>query len=463
MNQKLSRHLALLINPWIYDFAAFDLWGFPLGLLYLSSLLKKAGWDTHYIDCTNRHHPSIADKIPHEKTFHQGKYYAELIEKPDAVRWVPRYYRRYGIPEEAFIHELEQIRRPDVILVTSRMTHWYPGVKRAIEIARKVFPGVPIILGGIYASLCPEHAQRVCKPDVLFTGEAEPHLFRLLKETTGIETSLPDDQANKDLSDLNNLPFPDFEILPSARSVPLETSRGCPLHCSYCASNKLIPKFRRKSPGRVADEIEFCAEKLGTEDFAFYDDALLFQPREHFEKIADEVMRRKIKARFHAPNGLFSSSITPSVAHKMKEMGFYTIRLSVETTNMERLKTMNRGILPSHFEEAMKNLHAAGFTKHEIGVYLIVGLPGQTVEEAREAIDFVIDHGAIPRLAEYSPIPGTREWERAVESASVDIRNEPLLHNNSVFHLIGVFNRSTLEKLKNYTLTRAIDAGLKKK
>jgi hypothetical protein len=48
--------------------------------------------------------------------------------------------------------------RPDIILITTMMTYWYPGAFDAIATLKKVFPGVPIVLGGLYATLCPEHA-----------------------------------------------------------------------------------------------------------------------------------------------------------------------------------------------------------------------------------------------------------------------------------------------------------------
>jgi radical SAM superfamily enzyme YgiQ (UPF0313 family) len=443
---------ALLINPWIYDFAAYDLWAFPLGLLYLSSILKSRGWNVRYLDCTNRRHPSVKDKIPGEKPFHHGRYFNVRVEKPKALDFVPRHYKRYGIPEEAFIRDIENMDKPDVILMTSRMTYWYPGVKRAIEILRNIFPETPVILGGIYATLCPDHAREVCKPDYLFTGEAESRIGALATEVTGIPCN---NKSMEDFTSLDLLPFPDYEILPDTKALPLETSRGCPYHCTYCASRKLIPRYRRKSPGRVADEIQHAEERFGTEDFAFYDDALLFEPDKHFEKIAQEVLRRGIRARFHTPNSVFANEITPGVAEKMKEMGFHTIRISLETTSLERLTEVKRTILPLHFKEAVRNLRAAGFSTGEIGAYIMAGLPDQTKEEVREAIDFVIECGAIPHIAEYSPIPGTEEWGRAVKTSMKDIQKEPLYHNNSVYYLINDrFDINILEELKLYCQDR---------
>ena len=45
----------LLINPWIYDFTAYDLWSKPLGLLYLASFLRKFNFNISYIDCLDKY------------------------------------------------------------------------------------------------------------------------------------------------------------------------------------------------------------------------------------------------------------------------------------------------------------------------------------------------------------------------------------------------------------------------
>jgi hypothetical protein len=49
-----DKHL-LLINPWIYDFTAYDLWSKPLGLLYLAAFLRQQGFKISYIDCLDKY------------------------------------------------------------------------------------------------------------------------------------------------------------------------------------------------------------------------------------------------------------------------------------------------------------------------------------------------------------------------------------------------------------------------
>lgn len=451
---------ALLIQPWIYDFAAFDLWACPLGLLNLGGMLRAGGWETAYLDCLDRFHPAIAGRVPAEKPFHVGKYYAEEVPKPEAIAWVPRRFKRYGLPPEAVERELETMPRPDVILVTSRMTYWYPGVAAIIGMCRRVMPGVPVALGGTYATLCPDHARSVCRPDALVRGEGEGQLDGLLRSLTGKgleDAGLGGGAERKEDGvehDWGWSPVrPAFDLLRHRKAIGIETSRGCPYCCAYCASSMLVPRYRRKPLARVLEELRRAVENLGAEDIAFHDDALLLDSAHHFLPLADALIAGNLRARFHTPNGLFANEISAPVAERLKAMGVETIRLSLETGNEDRLRRLGRRVFPKHFIRAVEHLHAAGFSPRQIGVYLLAGLPGQSIGEVRDSIDFVIARGASPYLAEYSPIPGTAQWARAAAESRRPIAEEPLLQNNTIYALVsGALPIEELERLKQYAV-----------
>ena len=134
----------LLINPWIYDFAAYDLWTAPLGLLYIAGLLRENGYRVYLINCLDRYHPDLLKlqnrETPKNDRFGCGKFYKEMIQRPALLKGIPRRYGRYGLPLQVFRKELASVPRPDVILVTSSMTYWYPGVFAAIREAKEHFP-----------------------------------------------------------------------------------------------------------------------------------------------------------------------------------------------------------------------------------------------------------------------------------------------------------------------------------
>lgn len=114
----------LLINPWVYDFAAYDLWAKPLGFLYLAALLKKNGWTITYIDCLDIHHPvlkGLGIKEPKRRPDHRGHFYREEIAKPSPLQSIPRRFYRFGLPPEAFRKALPAPPAPRAILITSGM------------------------------------------------------------------------------------------------------------------------------------------------------------------------------------------------------------------------------------------------------------------------------------------------------------------------------------------------------
>ncbi|MCX8011540.1 MAG: radical SAM protein, partial [Desulfobacterota bacterium] len=231
--------------------------------------------------------------------------------------------------------------------------------------------------------------------------------------------------------------------------VCILTSRGCPYRCSYCASFQIYPQFTFREFLTIVEEIEFWQEKYGVINFAFYDDALLFEPKKRIIPFLKEIIRRKIKANFHTPNGMHLREINEEIAQLMVEAGFKTIRFGLETADEELMKKTGGKITRKEFIKGINCLHRAGFSPEQIGIYLLAGLPKQKAQEVEDSIHFVKDCGAIPYLAEYSPIPGTALWEEAVKNSRFDLINEPLFHNNSVFPCEWEsFSRLELEKLK---------------
>jgi len=426
-----SNHNILLINPWIYDFAAFDLWAKPIGLLYIGSLLRRCGCMVHYIDCLDIHTPDMGNANGIEpakrKAYGTGRFYKENVVKPDCLKDVPKRYSRYGITPEIFRRGLKNVPKPTVILVTSMMTYWYPGVFQVIDIVKDIYPEVPVVLGGIYATLCYSHASEYSKADYIIRGEGEPETLKLVGELTGnrFEYPIPGDG-------LDSLPYPAFDLMPNLDYVCILTSRGCPFSCTYCASHIVYKGFRRRDPICVADEIQFWRERYGVKEFAFYDDALMVEAEKNIEIILKEVLKRKILCNFHTPNGIHIRFMTKELCGLMYEAGFKTIRLGLETSDVKRQRSTGNNTTIEEFKKTVLNLKEAGFPPDKIGVYILIGLPGQKPEELEETIRFVLETGAKPILAEYSPIPQTALWGDAVEESRFDIAREPLFHNNSL-------------------------------
>jgi hypothetical protein len=451
----------LLVNPWITDVAAFDLWAWPLGLLYWASRLREWGFDTHLIDCLDRAHPALGGRGPRARKFHTGKYYARPFEtQPSPAVRAGRLFRRYGLPPEAFENELRAFEEracgkrafeerggspPDAILMTSRMTYWYHGVRDAVARCRALWPGVPIVLGGIYATLCRRHALAHSGADEVLAGDALEALPRWLarafpKYAGRIQPPLPDPET---------WPEPAFDLCHAHGALPLLTSVGCPGRCTYCASSQLAPRYLRRKPESVLRDIARHHEHWGTTDFVFYDDALLMDSQRFFEPLLDLVIASGIAARFHTPNGLHYGKVTPALAGKMRRAGLTTLRLSLESVEPPQLAAWKREGEPGRFAQAVRALQDAGYERGDIGVYIMAGMPGQKPQEVERAIETVHAAGATPKLNEYSPIPGTGEWPRVLAVSGPDIEEEPLWQNNSLYYTRPeAFSAEAFQRLK---------------
>jgi radical SAM superfamily enzyme YgiQ (UPF0313 family) len=424
------RKRILLINPWIYDFAAYDFWIKPLGLLTLGAILRQNGFEVTVIDCLNTAFEAeesiIHHGFPRRTALGTGDFIKTEIPKPDALNGFPRKYRRYGITIASFQAALKHTPTPDLIMVSSMMTYWYPGVFEAIRQVKNVFPGVPVVLGGNYVTLCREHAS-LAGADLLVEGPGE---FAL--------TSLCRNILNEDLEflprfeDYDAYPYAAFDLLPLIDQIPILTSRGCPFDCTYCASRILTPRFVRRDPYKVVEEIEFWYKQFGIINFSFYDDALLVKPEEMFIPLAKELVKRNLPCRFHCPNGLHLIEITGEIATLMFRAGFQTIRFGFETSDVIRQRDTGGKVKNRDLKMAITCLKNAGYHNRDIGVYLLCGLPDQEALEVRESINYVFSRGAKPIIAEYSPIPQTALWEQAKNVSPYPIADEPLFQNNTL-------------------------------
>ena len=421
----MKNNRILLINPWIYDFAAYDFWIKPVGLLAVGNYLEKHGYETYLIDCLDRFHP--LNKQPSKKKYGTGRFVRIPVDKPEILNLVPRYYCRYGLPLEAFQQALNQMPQPDVILVTSGMTYWYQGVQFAIQFLKEKYPKVPIVLGGIYATLCYNHAINNSGADFIIRGPGEIKALKLVDSLTGNHHEINERMIL--------FPEPTFRHYQKLVSIPIFTSYGCPFHCSFCASNLLSGKFRQRNPQEVIDEIFYYYFKQRVRHFAFFDDALLINQEKHLAVILREIINKKINIFFHTPNGIHPREITPDLAKKMYKANFKTLRLSYESIDKKRQQEMGLKVTDASLAQAIQNLKNAGYQGRELDVYVIMGLPGQSAEEVIESMLFVVSLGVKVRLTSFSPIPGTKDWFRSVELYRMPEDIDPLLTNNSIYPL----------------------------
>jgi len=425
-----SPHI-LCINPWIHDFAAFDFWAKPLGLLSIAAILREKGLIVSFLDCLDRFHPR--EPGPAKVLWDgRGPFRKTPIDLPRGLEHIHKKFSRYGIKPSWFEADLKQIKKPDLIFVTSLMTYWAAGVEETLEIIKKIHPHVPVVLGGIYASLCFEHARQNTVADLVVKGPAEPRLKNIIKTFTGFD--LDDSHLS---GDLDALPYPALDLQHHMTYAPILTSRGCPFSCEYCASSFLEPTLRRRSPENVFREIAHWHQTFHIKNVAFYDDALLVAAGQYAFPLFEKIIASNMDLSFHTPNALHIKSISQQAAQLMFKAGFKTIRLGLETTDFSQGRNHDIKVEKNEFYTAVEHLKAAGFKKNQMGAYLLCGLPGQNIDDVEISMQVVKNTGIQPVLAYYTPIPHTAMWEAAVTCSRFDLTEHPVFTNNTLFPCVN--------------------------
>ncbi len=461
MISKRTKPQLLLINPWIYDFTAYDFWSKPLGLLYLASILRKIGFQIDFIDCMDRYAPEVWKVKKIKKCFLSkkdkdgtGPFNKTNIPKPKILEHIPRNYNRYGIAEEIFQERLRKIARPNAILVTSIMTYWYPGVIRVIEIIKKHFPDCPIILGGIYATLCYWHALAYSGADFVIRNFKVNHLIELLNNINDIPINvvLGKNQI-QELQHLDSCPYPAWDLYQHLDYICLITTKGCPFHCSYCASYIINSHLEFRKPEHIVEEIIYWKKKKGVNRFIFYDDALLVNAESHFVPLMKMIEKQNLNISFYTPNALHASMVTHSVAQLMIANGFKKIWLGFETSDCELQKKTGGKIDNPGFRRTIEILLKEGFSPEQIRAYVLIGLPGQSFNSVLDSINFVMETGIRPYLTKFSPIPGTKIWQQTLTEYGWQEPVDPLWHNDALMPYFSTLIRphqyTQLKKLTN--------------
>ncbi len=424
----------LLINPTIYDFAAYDFWLKPYGLLSIAGYLRGKA-DFVLFDYLDRLHPFVTKQKEHQSDrWGRGRFYLEKLPTPPCLEMIPRYFRRFGLPRDIFRDFLQQQKPFDFVFIQTTMTYWYQGVKEVIEDVRKAQPQAKIILGGNYVTLCSSHANKLGADFLVQGTELEP-LWRYLDITQDMKQPAL------------------WEAYEKLRVGVLKLSQGCPFNCTYCSVPKVYGKFKARPLQRSLDELELLA-KCGVENIAFYDDALLFEPKKAIVPFLNEVIKRNIKMNYHCPNALNARFVTQELAELMVRAGLKTFYLGFESASAVWQNRTGSKVFCDELAGAVKNLTTAGVNPQNITAYQILGHPYGDIQELEESMRFVHSLGIRGMLSDFSPIPETPDGELCRKWVDMD---EPLFHNKTAFPIIFMgFDESNRLKDLQRQLNRSL-------
>ena len=393
----------LLVNPWIYDFGVYDFGIKPVGLLRIGEFLRKKGAKVDLVDC-------LQGCTKHKNEYGFSKIRKEKIEKPDMLKDIQRPYFRYGISIPEFMEKISAFSEIDEIYVASGMTYWYPGAHMAIRLLKERFKNTPVILGGIYPTICHKHARLTSNADIVWKGS-------FLDKECFYQSGF----------------YPAYDLLEDKEILPIQLTTGCPFRCTYCASRMFGAKFEMKDPVNLFEEVMYYYRNFRTKAFVFYDDALLYKSSEGIKRFLRLVIASGVQFTFHTPNGLHARFIDEEIAELFRKANFRDMRISLETSD-ETLQDFTGGKANNNdLKLALRNLKEAGFAKNDLGVYILMGAMWLDMEKTMDDIIFINSLGAKAVLASYSPIPGTVDFKALVKNKIIKEDIDPLWHNKTIF------------------------------
>jgi hypothetical protein len=384
----------LLVNPPIYDFTAFDYWLRPYGMLRVAGRVERTCDLTIFDFLTSRRRDAWG----------RGRFEEQLIPKPEVFRDLVRHFRRFGRPREEF-REFLKARHFEVVLIQTGMTYWYLGVSEVIEELLALVPRAKIILGGVYATLCHEHAHKLGADLVVKGNDLEPVWHILPSAPAG-------------------LPYHD----PTMGSVAaMKLTEGCPFHCTYCSVPLLYASFKARAVEECLQEARALA-RSGVRHVAMYDDALLFRPEDVLLPFLEGVIRERLPLSFYTPNALNVRLLTAEIAQQMVRAGFRSFSLGFESESDPWMTRTGEKGSPDEFAAAVKHLQDA--KAESIIAYIILGHPDTEEQEVEASMHYAHRLGTRIMLSEFAPVPGTVDGERSRRWADLD---EPLSHNKTAF------------------------------
>jgi pyruvate-formate lyase-activating enzyme len=398
----------LLVNPPILDYSAYDFWLKPFGLLRVAGFLRGQA-DMVLFDYLDRMALTNGG-IQGDDPWGRGEYQSVVVPAPPIFAGVRRRFRRYGRARSLFQKFLAEQEPFDFALIQTVMTYWYLGVKEVLEDLAAFSPNTKTVLGGVYATLCTDHA-RSLGADLVVAGSRLDELRRLL----GLSP------------DHSGMPY--WEGYHKLEVGVLKLAYGCPFRCTYCSVPRVEAAFTAYPLERALAELEFLCRR-GAGNVAFYDDALLYRPDQILTPFLREVLRRRIRIHFHTPNALNARFVTRELAELMVQAGFRTFFLGFESNAYDWQRRTGGKVYSHELARAIEYLSAAGADREAITAYLIIGHPNSDQQEVEGSMRFAADLGVRIMLSEFSPIPGTPDGEQC--RSSIDL-NEPLWHNKTVF------------------------------
>lgn len=300
-----------------------------------------------------------------------------------------------------------EYREADIVGITA----YTASVYRAYQISQIYREqGIPTVMGGIHVSMMPEEAANYC--DAVVIGEAESIWPKVLKD---FETGKLQKQYKGDWTNLESLPLPRRDILknPFYQWGSIQTSRGCPMNCTFCSVTAFNGRrFRRRPLDAVIEELEQIPQKkvlLTDDNIIGHGKADLEWTRNFFLRI----LEKNIKKVFFAQTSILFGE-DPELIRLAARAGIKIVFVGIESLNPKTLqsygKTINLNRLNQNkYKELIKNIRKTGIAL--LGAF-VLGSDEDDYSVFHSTLKFIKStHIDVLQTTKPTPLPGTQLWE----------------------------------------------------
>lgn len=306
-------------------------------------------------------------------------------------------------------------RDADIVGITS----FTSSVNRAYQIAQIYREkGIPTVMGGIHVSMMPEEALAFC--DAVVVGEAESIWPSVLED---FENGRLQKQYHGSWADLDNLPQPRRDLLQKShyRWGSLQTSRGCPMNCSFCSVTAFNGRrFRRRPLDEVIEELETIPQKL----VMLTDDNIIGHGRKDRDwayAFFSKIVERGIKKYFFAQASIMFGEDRELIRMAAKA-GVKIIFIGIESINASTLESYHKdlNLRELNYNRYLDLIHA--IRKEGIAVLgaFVVGGDDDDRTVFHSTLEFIKTSGIdVLQITKPTPLPGTQLWNTLQEDGRI--------------------------------------------
>jgi len=272
--------------------------------------------------------------------------------------------------------------------------------------------GIPVVMGGITVTALRDEAREHCTSVVV--GEGEPLWPEVLNDFENGALKPFYIQSPPGHFDLRDAPMPRFELLDPDKynRITVQTSRGCPHQCEFCASSILLTsRYKVKPVGKVIDEIHQI-KRIWPKPFIEFADDNSFVNRTHFKELLRELSREDLRWFTEADVRVAQDD---ELLGLMRDSGCQQILIGLETPRAVSLDGLE---LKSNWKLRQQDSYMAAIAKIQsygitVNGCFILGLDGDTPDIFDDVFNFVKESGLYEvQITFLTPFPGTPLYNR---------------------------------------------------